>query len=126
MALKLFGKKEKTDNNFMEMTPYPIHKHEINDEGLVDVLVPKFTNKFMVKITKNIKSPYIRANFDELGSAVWLLIDGKAKVYEIADKLTEEFGEKIHPVNERLLMHLTSLYHKGLISFNELKGKNNG
>jgi hypothetical protein len=123
-----FKNNNKKTFNYLEMTPYCMHKHVIKDNGLVDVLVPKFTNKFAVKyLIPRSKSPFIRANLDEFGSTTWLLMDGKNNVSEISDKLIEKFGETIQPVNARLTLFLTNLYNNQFISFNELiKGSNNG
>lgn len=124
-----FLKKEnKEDVNYLELTPLAHYEYERRNDGLINVLVPKFSNKILTKlIVPMLKSPYIRANMDELGTAVWLQIDGKTKVYQIASKLEEQFGEKISPVYDRLTIFLTQLYNAGFISFKELKkGKHNG
>jgi hypothetical protein len=91
------------------------------EDGLVNVLVPRFKSDFMNKLLPKKKSPYIRANLDELGSATWLMIDGKTNVLELAEKLNDKFGEKIEPANNRLTLFLSELYKNGFISFNELK-----
>jgi hypothetical protein len=69
------------------------------------------------------KKPMMKANLDEIGSATWLLIDGKNKVGMISDKLSEQFGEKIHPVHDRVTQFLTHLFRNGFISFVELERK---
>jgi hypothetical protein len=107
--------------NYLELTPVCLHQHEINDKGLVDVLVPKFKSKFANKFfIPGSKSQFIKANLDELGSAVWLTMDGNNRVETISGLMDEKFGEKIKPVNERLTTFLTELYRNGFISFKEL------
>ncbi len=120
MAFKLFGNK-KEEKNYLEMTPLAVVKHEVNDEGKVNLLIPRFKSDFMIKyfLPKN-KSLYIRVNLDEFGSSTWKLIDGETRVDEIGRKLIEIFGEEVHPVNDRLTEFLTTLYSNGFISFNEL------
>jgi hypothetical protein len=59
---------------------------------------------------------------DELGSASWLAINGEKKVSEIADELEKKFGEKIHPVEERLTKFLSLLYNHKLILYKEIIG----
>lgn len=115
---------KKDSRNYLDMTPVRIHQHEINEEGLVNVLVPRFTNKLMVKyVLSKWKKPLMKANLDEFGSAAWVLIDGTNKVGYISEKLLEKFGEKIEPVNDRVTLYLTNLYRNGFITFVELERK---
>ncbi len=107
--------------NYLELTPLRLKKEEISEENLVTILIPKFQNKFAVRfINPNLKSPVIRLKLDELGSAVWLLIDGKRTVDKIGQLLLEKFGNKIEPVNERLTKFLTGLYEQRFITFQEI------
>jgi hypothetical protein len=104
------------------MTPYRIHKEQIEENGIVTVLIPKFKNKIMIKILDNNKKPnYIKVKLEEFGSAAWLAIDGKKNVNEICLELQNKFGEKISPVYERVPKYLVNLYQQGFISFNEIK-----
>ncbi len=125
-----FGKKKKKhdhlDMNYLDLTPVRIYQHVEKPDGLIDVLVPKFKNKLMVRLTTRVKNPYIKANLDAFGTETWLQMDGNNTVARIAGKLTEKFGEEIQPVNDRLTKFLTQLYTYGFISFNELKGDDNG
>ncbi len=119
--MKLF-KKNKKNFNYLEMHPYRSYQYEIRSDGLVDVLVPKFTSRFARKyILPRMKNPYFRANMDALGSYLWLNIDGKTKVSTLIDKMVERFGDQIQPATERVLLFLTQLYNAGFISFFELK-----
>jgi len=115
-------KKVKKDLNFLEMTPFRLYNHELRSDGLINVLVPKFTDRIFSRLLMpRIKKPYIRANLDEFGSETWLRMDGTLKVAEITEKLLEKFGERIQPASERTLIFLTNLYKAGFISFYELK-----
>jgi len=116
--------KKEAPLNYLETTPNRKYEHELLDDGIIHVLVPRFTDRILGKyLQPKLKSPYIRANLDEFGSATWLLMDGKTKVDSIADKLTEQFGESIQPVHPRLTFFLTHLYKAGFITFNELERK---
>jgi hypothetical protein len=109
--------------NYLDLTPICAKKHLIGDDEKVTVLIPKFTNKFVVeRIVPKLKHPDMKLNLDEIGSAVWLLMDGKKKVKEIALELSQKFGDKIQPVDERLTKFLTQLYEQRLITFDEIKG----
>ncbi len=120
--MSFFSSKVQKDFNYLEMTPRRIHGYEVNESGMIDVLVPKFKNELLKKIfIPSNKSQYIRANLDEFGSETWKLIDGENKVSIIADTLNDKFGEKIQPVHQRLTMFLTNLYRNGFISFIEIE-----
>lgn len=128
MALKLFRKKRAKELNYLELTPVCSYEHEITDEGLVNVLVPKFTDKILGRwLQPRLRNKYIKANLDEFGSATWLLMDGSRKVDVIARELDDKFGEKIAPVYERLTKFLSQLYIYDFITFKEYKkGNKNG
>ena len=115
-------KKELSDINYLELTPGHLYDHIIEENGKVSVLIPRFTNKLLVKtLAPMLKSPFVKTKFDEFGSQVWLEIDGKKKVQDIAVSLKQKFGEKIDPVEERLTKFLTQLYNYKFVSFNEIK-----
>lgn len=107
--------------NYLELHPIRLHNEEIDQENLVTILIPKFTNRVLVKyLVPKMKSPTIKLKLDELGSASWLMFDGKKSVGAIAAALKDKFGDKIQPVNERLTKFLTGLYEQKLISFTEI------
>ena len=110
--------------NYLNIVPYRIHKEEIDENGLVTVLVPKFKRKIANEILSKIGKPHdIRIKLDEFGSETWLQLNGRQNVSTIAKKLIQKFGEKIQPAEERLTKFLTNLYLQGFISFNEIKAK---
>ncbi len=119
-----FKSKIKSDLNYLELTPVRIYQHEIENNGLVSVLVPKFDITFLDKImSKIIKSRYFKAKFDEFGTETWLEIDGVNSVQKISEHLIQKFGEKINPVNERLTKFLSQLHSYNFITFRELNTK---
>lgn len=103
------------------MVPVRKQKHEINEMGNVNLIVPKFKNEkisnFFIPKTK---SKYFKVKLDEIGSATWLLIDGEKNVQDICNLLVEKFGEKITPVDERTSKFFTILYNQRFISFKKL------
>jgi hypothetical protein len=120
----LFNRKKKdlSDINYLELTPHHLFDHVIEENGKVSVLIPRFTNKILVKtLSPMLKSPFVKTKFDEFGSQVWLEINGKNKVLDISTNLKLKFGEKIEPVEERLTRFLTQLYNYKFVSFNEIK-----
>jgi hypothetical protein len=121
----MFGKKNKHKViNYLELTPKANYEHEIKPDGLVNVLVPKFTDFFFGRLLQpRISKKYIRANLDEFGSATWLEIDGVSSVGKISEKLLNKFGEKIQPVHHRVTKFMTELFRAGFIKFIELERK---
>ncbi len=114
------NKKESRDINYLSLTPYRKFNHNQKSDGLIDVLVPRFTDRILGKLLQpRLKNPYIRANLDELGSATWLCIDGYKKVGEIISELDTELGDKIQPAQQRITMFLSNLYRNGFINFKE-------
>jgi len=107
--------------NYLDLTPLRLHKEEVSKENLVTVLIPKFQNRFALRfIVPKLKSDVFKLKLDELGSAVWLSVDGKNTVDQIAKQLLKKFGDKIEPVNERVTKFLTGLYEQRLITFQEI------
>ena len=107
--------------NYLDLTPLRLHKEEVSEENLVTVLIPKFQNRFAVRfIVPKLKSDVFKLKLDELGSAVWLSVDGRNTVDQIAKQLLKKFGDKIEPVNERVTKFLTGLYEQRLITFQEI------
>ena len=121
MKLNFFAGKKK-EYNYLLLTPVRNHGHEDRDDGLVNVLIPRFKSEFAKKfLSRAVRTPFIKANLDEFGSAAWILIDGHKNVEEIGKDLLEKFGEKIEPVYDRLTRFLTDLHRYNFISFIELQ-----
>lgn len=115
-------KKILKEANYLELTPYRVYKEEIDEQGIVTVLVPKFTNRFLAKyLLPRLKSTHFKIKLDEIGSETWKQIDGKKNVEQIAEVLSGIFGDKIQPVHDRLTRFFTRMYMEGYISFNEIK-----
>lgn len=80
---------------------------EKDEHGIVticerqDHLIQRFFRKLHVHIPQ-----YRKITLDEIGSFVFLQIDGVRSVGEIGKNLEEAFGEKVSPVYERLLQYL--------------------
>lgn len=107
--------------SLLELTPLSKIEHQEESDNLITLLYPKFKNPKVSKFMLGGKSPYIHLKLDEIGTASWLLIDGKKNVEKIAEELVVKFGEKINPVHDRLGKFLTQLYTNKYISFKELQ-----
>lgn len=67
------------------------------------------------------KKPEVsRLSLDELGSFVWKQIDGKCSIYQIAQSLKEEFGDKAEPLYDRLATYVLMLKKYNLIRWNTM------
>lgn len=83
---------------------------EVSNDNIVTILekqdhkVQNFFRKLKFKIPQ-----YKKIALDEFGSTVFLLIDGKRTVKEIGEILDSKYGEKIHPLYERLLLFLNHI-----------------
>ena len=97
------------------------HRHELEADGTVKVLVPKFTGRLLGRwLQKRVKHPYMALSLDELGSATWLRCDGNHTVRQICQALKGSFGEKASQAEDRVTTFLSALYQKNLITFREV------
>ena len=82
-------------------------EYEVDRNNIVTILkkqdhkIQKFFRKLTFKIPK-----YTKKSFDEYGSYVFLQIDGKNTVKDIGEKLEARYGDKVHPLYERLFLFL--------------------
>ena len=107
--------------SLLDLVPLRLHKHILEDDGKLILLVPKFRNEKLSNfIIRQGKSKHFRIHLDEFGSATWLEMDGKKNVREICDILLEKFGERIQPVEKRISKYLTTLYDQRYITFSIL------
>uniref|UniRef100_A0A7V2ZIV0 PqqD family protein n=1 Tax=Ignavibacterium album TaxID=591197 RepID=A0A7V2ZIV0_9BACT len=114
--------KNLSEVNYLELTPVRNYNHIVEDINKVSVLIPRFTNKILVKyLVPRLKSPDIKVKLDKFGSAAWLKADGNKNVQTICDELLSEFGDEINPVVERVTKFYSQLYQYQFISFKELK-----
>jgi hypothetical protein len=65
-----------------------------------------------------VKKPQVSdMELDEIGSEVWLNIDGENSIYDIGRILDGKYGEKCQPVYDRLIMYMRFLNRKNWVSF---------
>ncbi|MBN2281714.1 MAG: PqqD family protein [Candidatus Marinimicrobia bacterium] len=119
--MKLFKKQKNRPAEALKMSeivPVCTVKFNVEEDGTVTLLQPKFSSKFSKKyIIPRMKHPYYFIHLDEMGSAVWKRIDGKSTALEIGGKIKEELGEKIEPVFERLGFFLAKLKNEKFIKW---------
>jgi len=65
-------------------------EYELNDKGLVDLIVPRFSKNWLTNwlVPKN-KKPFVLVHLDEVGSKVWLLLGEHKSFGHIAVELAQ-------------------------------------
>jgi hypothetical protein len=115
-------KKPEAARNIALCVPQPLLKHEVTEEGQVKLLLPRFRAPWMQWLQKRLKKrPYIRLKLDEIGSAVWKLMDGQKTVHEIGNLLEQELGEKVQPVHQRLGFFLGMLKRNKFVTWEHVE-----
>lgn len=84
-----------------------------NSEGMVTLEIRNtgWANRLAQVLLGKPKISYI--HLDELGSFVWPLIDGETDITALGKAVEDAFGEKAHPLYERLAQYFKILdsYH---------------
>ncbi len=110
----------KAKENFLDKKPYRNPNIEWNTEenGIVTLEIENkgFYNKIVQKLFKKPKISYI--HLDEMGSFVWPIIDGKIDITDLGKEVDKHFGEKAHPLYERLAKYFQILNSYGFVEFN--------
>ena len=102
---------------------YPVRNcgHEANGE-IITVLFKKEKLGFIEKtfFKKQSQQPH-KIDLDEIGSFIWLQIDGKKNIGEIAAIAKNQFGEKIEPAVERVELFINQMHKNKFVSLFEKK-----
>ena len=113
-------KKIRKERNLLDLIPEKLCESEVNEEGRVTILAPRFKSKLGKKIFEPIvKNKYVRIHLDEIGTFVWNEIDGQKDVFELSKLLKNEFGEKVEPVYERIGKFIAIMKVNGFIKLKE-------
>lgn len=111
----MMKKKKQFDENYLDRMPIrsPYINWTSDDNGIVMLEIENtgVINRVFQKLLKKPKITYV--HLDELGSFVWPLIDGKKTIMELGIAVDKQFGEKAHPLYERLSQYFQVLdsYH---------------
>jgi hypothetical protein len=100
---------------------------EIREDGKVDILLPRFKHPLWKRMLQpHWKQEFIRIHLDEMGSAIWIQVDGTIKVNELCSRIQAAHPEKLHPPEEtekRVTQFLSLLYQQRYITFREITGE---
>ena len=105
--------------NFLERVPQRNSElgWSTDDKGLVTLEIKNkgLFNKIAQKLFKKPKISYV--HLDENGSFIWPIIDGEKSLVDIGKEVDEHFGEKAHPIYERLAKYFQILESYGFIAW---------
>lgn len=110
-------KKEVISANYLDFVPRhrPSLQYTMDNQGKI-TLLQENKGVFHFLAQKILKKPKVsKIHLDEMGNFVWPLIDGTRTVYEIAELVKAEFGDKAEPLYERLVQYIRNLEAYGFI-----------
>ncbi len=114
-------KKNKKTENYLDKVPVQNANigFSIANDGKVTLEIENkgAFNRIAQKILKKPKVSYI--HLDEFGSFVWQQIDGQKDITLIGKAVDEQFGEKAHPLYERLVKYFEILKSYSFITFKD-------
>ncbi len=108
-------KKNVVSENYLDRIPARAAGIEwkSNSEGMVTLEIQNtgWANRLAQLLLGKPKISYI--HLDELGSFVWPLLDGERDITALGKLVDAQFGEKAHPLYERLAQYFRILdsYH---------------
>jgi hypothetical protein len=111
--------RKKDIKNTLDMIP--VRNYEWKEKEVVTVLVPRFRSRLGQRFCKLIKKdPTYNVNLDKLGSFAWKLCNGTRTVRDIGKNLSEEFGDEVEPINQRVSELFNIMEANKLITYKKL------
>jgi hypothetical protein len=106
------------DAAFAAAIPLRKHDFEQHPDGLVTVLVPKFTSRLARRfVMPLLKRPDIRMHLDPVGSTIWLACDGNTTVAQLTALVGDRFGVEPAAADKRVALFLRQLGREGSLAF---------
>jgi hypothetical protein len=94
-------------------------RERADGEVRVTVLKPRIRSLWLKRLLGSWRpSPY-RIHLDDVGTFVWLRCDGEHSLEEIGKQLSEAFGERVEPVEERLTRFVQQLRNADVIELGD-------
>jgi hypothetical protein len=116
---------DKTEYNLLELVPKRLFECARTEEGLAQVLVPRFKSEFFRRfLVPRSRDPFVRVKLDKFGTLIWDMCDGSKSIAEIAGALTEKFGDEVQPVEDRLALFIRQMRQYQYISLCTKDGAN--
>ena len=108
-------KKNVISQNYLDRRPARAQRIEWSkdDNGMIMLHIENTGafNRIAQKLFKKPKVSYV--HLDETGSFIWPILDGERSIIELGKEVEAHFGEKAHPLYERLAKYFQILdsYH---------------
>ncbi|MBC7087627.1 MAG: PqqD family protein [Tissierellales bacterium] len=110
--------KSKTNENYLDYIPKKSSKisTKYKEEGTIQLIVPR--DSILERAVRKIffTPDSYKIDLDEFGSFIWENIDGEKTVYQIAELLKNEFGDRAEPLYDRLIKFMVILENNKFIS----------
>jgi hypothetical protein len=94
----------------------PAVPFQTREDGRVVLLRPKFTSQAFQWLQRFLAKPQWKVRLDEVGSCLWLHMDGTRNFRQLCAILESRFGERVHPVDARTWALLAQLYEGRFIT----------
>ena len=109
----------KKQENYLERRPLacPDIPWNTDEAGVVSLEIENkgLFNRIAQKCFKKPKISYI--HLDEMGSFLWPLLDGEQTLIALGEQVEAQFGERAHPLYERLSQYMRILESYGFIQW---------
>lgn len=115
----MMQKASRKAQNFLDFVPAgnPAFSWELQEDGTVAVTMPH--NGLFDRLAQRFfrRPRYSRICLDELGSFIWMQIDGKRSIHEISSLVRQQFGERAEPLISRLVAFFRVLESHRFVRF---------
>jgi hypothetical protein len=115
------------NTNYLDLTPVRLMEYHLTEDGLTDILLPRFKSRFWSEVYRNSrKGEFIHIHLDKIGSAIWNIVDGSLTVQAICNEMNDKYPDILQPAEEtekRVTEFLSLLYRERYISFLEILPK---
>lgn len=108
-----------TPEAMLAMVPRQAVPFEQGPEGRVTLLRPKFVSPWLAWLQHVLPHPVFRVRVDDLGSFLWLQVDGRRTCGDLCQALRERFGDQAEPVQPRALTFLYQMLQGRFITLEE-------
>lgn len=118
---KIKRKMKRSKENYLDYVPIISDKHkwEADEEGNVTIFIEnKGVFNRLAQLLLN-KPKVSQLHLEQIGSFIFPLIDGKASIYEIGQKVGERFGDEAEPLYPRLAEYFKMLHNYGFIEYDK-------
>ena len=107
---------EPLSQEFLALEPRRLLEWEMDSQSRAVLLRPKFGSGLLGRTVLSWFGPsHYRIRLDEVGTAIWVCLDGETPLATVLSELKKEFGSRVEPAEERLRMFVDDMIRKKLI-----------